>query len=319
MTFGDLTIATLKKWSKTLADNVSGNNALLAKLKEKGAIIQEDGGTALEEGIDAQENSTFKWYDGYEVLDISPSEVLSSAVFAWKQASAVVSISGKEVRNNKGSQTKKYNLLASKMTNCERTMKNKVSLAVFSDGTGSNGKELGGLQLLISDTPSAGVVGGIDAGENEFWRNQLYSFNSEASITSDPKPEEMLEAMSQLWLRTVRNSDKPDLIIADAKYFSIYEKACTSIKRINDSAKIGDASFPALDYKGVPVIYDSNCPEKHMYFINTDFLKLRVHEDAYFSLDEERITVNQDARVYPMLFQGNLTCSNRNLQGVIKA
>ena len=105
-----------------------------------------------------------------------------------------------------------------------------------------------------------------------------------------------------------------EIMIADKN-----EEYVEEMMKYADSAKIGDASFPALDYKGVPIIYDSNCPEKHMYFINTDFLKLRVHEDAYFSLDEERITVNQDARVYPMLFQGNLTCSNRNLQGVIKA
>lgn len=318
MDFNDLTVATLKKWSSTLADNVTKNSALLSRLKEKGAIIKEDGGVSLEEGVDAQENSTFKWYDGYEVLDISPSTVLASANYDWKQASAVVSMSGKEIRNNKGSKTKKYNLLASKMTNCERTMKNKIGAALHSDGTGSNGKEIGGLKLLVSDVPSAGVVGGIDASAHEFWRNQMFSFASEASLSADPTPEQMLDAMAQMWLRTVRGSDTPDLIIAGSKYYSIYEKACVSIKRINDKVQIGDSGFVSLDYKGVPVIYDSFCDEKRMYFLNTDYLKLRVHEDAYFTFDEERVVVNQDAKVYPMLFQGNITCSNRNLQGVIK-
>lgn len=319
MEITDLAVATLRKWGPTLADNVSNNNALLAKLKAKDAIVKEDGGTALEENIDAEQNSTFKWYDGYEVLDISITNVLASAVYDWKQASAAVTLTGKEIRNNKGSKTRKYNLLAAKMTNCERTMKNQVSAAIFSDGTASNGKEIGGLELLISDTPTSGTVGGIDAATSEFWRNQCYSFASELASETAPTSEQMVDAMNEMWLRTVRGSDKPDLIIAGANYYSLYEKACTAIKRISDNVKIGDVAFPSLDYKGVPVVFDSNCDENHMYFINTDFIKLRVHEDAYFSFDEERVTVDRDARVYPMLFQGNLTCSNRNLQGVIKA
>lgn len=318
--FTDLVATTLRNWSPTLADNVTNHSPLLAKLKEHGGLVAEDGGVALEEGIECGENGTFKWYYGYELLDISASNVLASAIFDWKQANANVVISGLEVRNNKDSKTKKYNLLASKMKNAEHTMKNRFGKSSFSDGTGDGGKELTGLQAMVSDNPASSVVGGIDAGANAYWRNQAYSFSTDASITGTPKPEELLDGMDEIMLRTTRNADRPDMIVAGGDFYRLYKRVCVTQKRIVEgSVKIGDASFPALEYEGVPVFYDSNCADGHMYFLNSRYLKLRYHKDAYFTLDEERLPVNQDAKVFPMLFQGNFTCSNRNLQGVITA
>ncbi|MBR3899680.1 MAG: phage major capsid protein [Elusimicrobiaceae bacterium] len=318
--FNDLIVSTLRKWSKTLADNVTNHSPLLAKLKELGGIVAEDGGVALEENIEAAENGTFKWYSGFETLDVTESDVLATALYDWKQANANVIMSGYEIRNNKGSQTKKYNLLAAKMKNAEHTMKNKVSASAYSDGTGEGGKELTGLQALVSDSPATSSVGGIDAAEKAFWRNQAYSFATDASVSAAPTPAQMLEAMEEMILRTTRNSDRPNLILASGDFYRAYKAACTSIKRIStESVKFGDASFAALEFEGIPVIYDANCPASHMYFLNCNYLKLRHHKDAYFTLDEERLPVNQDAKVFPMLFQGNLTCSNRNLQGVITA
>ena len=319
--FTDLVVTTLRNWGPVLADNVTAHSPVLAKLKENDAIIKEDGGVALEEDIMYAENGTFKWYSGYELLDISASDVLTSAVFDWKQANANIVISGLEMRNNGGSKTKKHNLLKAKMLNGEITMKNNVAKSVFSDGTGAGGKELTGLQALVSDSPATSTVGGISAAENAFWRNQAYSFASEASVSSGkPTAQQMLAAMEEMMLRTTRNSDQPDLIIASADYYSLYKQAVVSIKRLTEGrAKIGDATFRAVEFEGVPVVFDAFCPAEHMYFLNTRYLKLRAHKDAYFALDEERLPVNQDAKVFPLIFQGNLTVNNRNLQGVITA
>lgn len=314
----DLTITTLDNWSKDLSDNVSAHSPLFAKLKENGGYMLESGGDVLTEGIDSDENSTFKWYAGYDTFNVTPSNVLSQASFAWKQAGAVVMISGLERRNNKDNKLRRYNLLAARMQNCERTLVNNVSKAAFSNGTGSDGKELGGLALLVADDPTTGTVGGIDAAENAWWRNQVYDF-SDSEIT-DPTPEQMLAAMDDIMLRCTRNADMPDLILASADYFTLYKRAVQSIKRITtEKMQIGDASFRALEYEGVPVVHDAFCPAGHMYFLNCNYIKMRVHEDADFARDTERLPVDKDASAYPIIFQGNFTCSNRNLQGVIHA
>jgi hypothetical protein len=48
-------------------------------------------------------------------------------------------------------------------------------------------------------------------------------------------------------------------------------------------------------------------------------LELVVHEDADLEIMDEMRPVNQDGSVTPILWMGNLTCSNRKQQGVMKA
>ena len=76
-----------------------------------------------------------------------------------------------------------------------------------------------------------------------------------------------------------------------------------------------------MRYKTADVIFDggSGIPATHMYFLNTDYIKLVVHRDANLEVMSDRIPYNQDAAVIPILFQGNLEVTNRSLQGVLKA
>jgi hypothetical protein len=67
------------------------------------------------------------------------------------------------------------------------------------------------------------------------------------------------------------------------------------------------------------VIYDGNSgiPVNHMYGVNTNYIELVVHEDADMTIMDEMRPVNQDGVVIPILWMGNLSCSNRKLQFVI--
>jgi hypothetical protein len=80
-----------------------------------------------------------------------------------------------------------------------------------------------------------------------------------------------------------------------------------------------DAGIVAIKYKNADVLYDGNSgiPANHMYFLNTEYLKLVVHKDADLTEIPEQRPVNQDGAVIPILWMGNLTCSNRFQQGVI--
>ena len=90
------------------------------------------------------------------------------------------------------------------------------------------------------------------------------------------------------------------------------------MKRYNDTMS-ADAGFVTLKYKNADVLFDGNSgiPANHMYFINTNYLELVVHQDADLTIMDEMRPVNQDGQVIPILWMGNLTCSNRKQQGVI--
>jgi hypothetical protein len=171
----EIVTTTLRNRSGKLADNVTNNNALLNRLNKKGNVKPVDGGRSIVQELDYQENGTFKRYSGYETLDISPSEVFSAAEFDWKQGAVSVSISGLEELQNSGSE-RVIDLLESRIKNAERTMANNVSGDLYSDGTASGGKQIGGLQHIIADAPSTGTVGGINRATYSFWRN--FSFDA---------------------------------------------------------------------------------------------------------------------------------------------
>lgn len=309
--FDEITATTLKKRMKKFRDNWSNHNALLMRLRQRGNMILDDGGENLVEELEYQENSTFKYYAGYEVFDVTPSEVFTVAEFDWKQAAVIVSASGLELRKNAGTE-RTINLLAARIKNAEKTLANNLASGVYADGTGTSGKEVGGLQHLVADTPTSGTVGGIDRSSFSFWRNQTdTNTQTSTNIQSD---------MNAMWLNLLRGMDKPDLIVADSVQFNFYWESLQTIQRITRVDE-GAAGFRSIEYNGpqgnAPVIYDDRAPSKHMYMLNTEYLKLRTHLAANFEVQEQVKSFNQDAIMVPVIWMGNMTCSNASLQGVI--
>lgn len=313
----EIITTTLRNRSGKFADNVTNNNALLKKLKEIGAIKKQPGGRTLVRELDYAENGTYKEYSGYESLDVSASEVLSAAEYDWKQSAVCVTVSGLEERQNSGPEAI-INLLESRINNANRTMSNKTSTGIYSDGTGSSGKQIGGLQSIVADTSTSGTVGGINAATYSFWQN--VSKDATTDFSAAASAGNMVSYMNKVFNTLVRGVDQPDIIVADYNYFELYEHALIANQRFT-SDKEGSAGFTNYAFKGnIPVILDggSGISTNHMYFLNTDYLFWEVHEAAYMTALEGMRPVNQDAMVFPIILQSNLTCSNRKLQGVLK-
>ena len=308
----EIVTTTLYKRNKELADNVSNGNALLARLNQKGNVRPVSGGRQIVEELEYAENSTFMYYSGYETLDISPSDVFSAAVYDWKQAAVNVSASGLEVEIQNSGKEAVINLLQKRIDNAMKTMRNNLSTGVYSDGTGSAGKQIGGLQHIVADAPSTGTVGGINRATYSFWQNQT---SGDATLASAAN---MRTEMQDMWLECTRGPDTPDFIVADKVTYNYFWDSLTDIQRIT-GAEEGVAGFRSLKYVTADVFYDgdSGIPSSHMYFLNTDYLYLRPHTARNVVPLEKKDSLNQDAMVVPVVWAGNLTCSNASLQGVI--
>lgn len=322
-TFTEIVTTSLRQHGKELADNVTNNNALLAKLNAKDRLDVIDGGYEIVEPLDYAENSTYQRYSGYEILNVSASDVLSAAKFDWKQAAIHVTASGRELRQNSG-KNQIIRLAKARITNAFRTARNNFSNDVYSDGTATN--QINGLQALVADA-GTGTVGGINSTTYSFWQNAVQSAASplQGGGAITPSATTIQSLMLPLWLEQSRGMDTPDLIVSSNEYFTFYEESLTDLKRYTGNQDEAVGGFISLKYKSADVIYDggsahgSGIPDAHMYFLNTDYLKLCVHRDANWSEVGEQRAVNQDAVVIPIIWQGNLVTSNRSLQGVLKA
>ena len=311
--YNDVFTVTLENRSKSLADNVSKNNALLSRLKSKGNLRPISGGSKILEELEYGEGDMV-WYSGYDTISYTPKQLFSAAEYALKLCAVPVAVSGEELLINSGDE-QVMDLLEKRIANAEKTMCNKMSAALFGDGTASSGKAIGGLVLLVADDPTSGTVGGINRATtgNEFWRNKSLS----AALTAD----NIRTNMDKLYLNCSRGTDKPDLIVCDDEMYSLYEKSVSDLQRFTNP-NMADAGFVSLKYKGADVIFDGgqggNCPAKHMYFLNTDFIYLRSHKDRNMKvIGGERMAVNQDALYKIIGWAGNMTMSNAATQGVL--
>lgn len=314
---GELAATTIENYSGTLADNVTNHNPLLLEVYNSGNIMPVDGGTKIRQELIYAENGTSKWYSGWETLDVSHSEVADAADFDWKQFNVNVTISGLDEIKSSG-KSAIHSLIKTRMMAAEKTAKNQVATALFSDGTGSAGKEIGGLQLLVADDPTSGTVGGIDRSAQTWFRNQTFDFSSNGLTGGNASSANINIGLNAAYLSCTRNGDKPNVIIMDDDYFTFYETYLQGIHRIA-SDKEADAGFVTLRYKGARVYFDDSCPDKHAYMLNTDFLHLRPSSTRNFNLDRKGIKpTNQDGTVFPMYWAGAFTTSNPSLQCVLK-
>ncbi len=311
--YNDVFTTTLKDRTGTLHDNMSKNSALLKRLKEKGNMSPISGGSKILEELEYGEGDMV-WYSGYDTISYTPKQLFSAAEYALKLCAVPVAISGEEMLMNSG-HDQIMDLFEKRIKNAEKTLINKMAAAVYSDGTGSSGKEIGGLALLVADDPTSGTVGAINRATtgNEFWRNQAVS----EAVTKD----NIKQLMNNLYLKCSRGSDKPDLIVCDDSLYTLYDASLMDLQRFTDP-KSADSGFISLKFKGADVIYDGgqggNCPENHMYFLNTDYLYLRTHKERDMKvIGGDRTAVNQDALYRIIGWAGNLTMSNAALQGVL--
>ena len=314
----EIVTTTLRNRSGEFADNVTKDLALLRRLEQRGNVKPADGGRTLVQELEYAENSTFQYYSGYEVLNVAPSEVFSAAEFNWKQAAVNVTWSGLEADIQNAGKEKVIDLLESRIANARRTMANNLSTGIFSDGTGTSGKQVGGLQSLVADAPATGTVGGINRANFSFWRNQVYDF-SDQSVTASATT--IQAAMRNLYLNCKRGSaasEAPDFVVAGTTYFEFFWNSLTTIQRVT-SEDTAVAGFDSLKFRKSDVFHDEDCAAARMYMLNTQYLFWRPHRNRNMVPLERKGAVNQDATVVPIVWAGNLTMSNAARQGVIVA
>ena len=324
----DIIATNIQSRTGELADNVTNNNALLRRLKDRGNVKTFSGGNVILQEImynDSTTNNTNS-YSGYEVLNVSQNSPISSAQFSITQYAAAVSISGLEMIQNSGKEAI-IDLLDGRMMVAEAQLANRIGSDIYTDGTGNSGKNITGLGAAVPDAPSTGTYGGINRATYSFWRSQKYSGVTDGG--SAVSASNIQSYMDSLAVQLIRGTDKPDLIVADSNYYRLYLQSMQSIQRVTDGGNSTQgAGFASLKYYGAGMASDvvldggigSAATANHMWFLNTKYLMFRPHVDRNFvPIGGERQAVNQDAIVKLIGWAGNLTSSGPQFCGVLIA
>jgi len=310
-TVNQLVTTTLQNYHRTIYDNVTNNNAMLAQMKMNNRIRVIQGGRTVVCPL-AYAEEDFNWYSGVDTLPRALKETISEAEYAPALAAASITLSGEDLTKNRGREAI-LNLLEGKIDNAERTLENNISIGLYSDG--ATPKQLIGLQALIADAPTTGVVGGIDRAIWTFWRNQTQSITV-GGVDPDTDYAAIRAGLNAAWLKVTRGRDKPDLILADDVLYSGYEWGLQDNQRYS-SSRLGELGFMTLKYKGADMVYDSSASGHPGggYMLNTKYMKFEIYRGRNFQpLNLPDSTPDMDAITRHIAFMGAVTLSNSMLQ-----
>ena len=313
----DIIATTIQSRSGELADNLTQNNAILQRLNSKGNVRPFSGGNVILEEIFYDDTATnnANSYSGYEVLNISPDSPISAAQYKIAQYAASVTMSGLEMLQN-SSKEAIIDLIDGRMQVSEARLLNRISGDLYGDGTGNGGKNVDGLAAAIAVSPTTGTYGGINRANFTFWRNQ---------ITTGATSATMLAKMTEAAIKQIRGTDKADLYIAGNNMYQFFVNALQAIQRIT-TEESGAAGFASLKFYGGGTSADvvlgggigAQENANYMYLLNTNYIFFRPHKERNFvPIGGERQAINQDAIVKLYGFAGNMTTSNAQLQGLL--
>ena len=317
--YDDVFTTTIESRARNLRDTVTKNIAILARFEERGRIRPVSGGSKILEEMDFVDNATYKRYSGSEALSTGISQVLTASEYAWKQIAITVEINGLEgdVQNTGPEQF--INLLTGRMENAERTMRNGMAADLYSDGTADTNKQIDGLQQQVADDPTTGTVGGINRATTAKWRNYT---KTEGGGGANPAIDtsNIQKLMTEVYLNVSRNNEHPDLGFCDNNLYTTFLGSLQPQQRFTNP-RLANLGFENARFINMDVLFDGglggSCPADHMYFLNTNYLYYRPHRNRNIVPLRDRHIETADVMRRFLVWAGNLTMANAQLQGVL--
>jgi hypothetical protein len=330
--YATLLSTTLMNYRGQFYDNIHNAIPIFWKMRNKKRT--EEGGERIKIPLAYAKNSTFKSISGYEPVDTTPQEPLTTAFSEWKEMAGSIGISREEENKNRG----KYqiiNMLQAKVTTAELSAAEELAeQAVGTISTSDPAKDLSPLHHLIQKTPSgAATVENIAQGTYAWWRNQI---KDSAATTWAGFIAEMATLYNQCSKGAgAGKRSEPDSIFCDMNYYEVYEAACRDKTRIiKYDETVANLGFGGAKYRNAILMWDEYMPDINLgtsvtsetvdtysytnysaLFVNTMFLEYVVMAGSDLDMGPFIKPENQVVRTAIIYNMANMVCSNRRKQG----
>lgn len=348
--FDALLSTTLNNYAlgKSMFDNIFKDSAYLALLRMSDAVKKQDGGERIAVPLLYGDNNTVKTHGGYDVIDTTPADGMTTAFYEWAEVAGSISISRKEERQN-SRESRLVGLLENKIKQAEMTMREKlntdlvrgtVSSATFvpdsSIGSGTLGIFPLGYFLRKDNTlnpTTGGNVGNISAVTQDWWRHKTAVVNAGGVDTGNSFTVNVTTyagfkvALRRMYNYVSRGSGgSPDVVLFDQLSFETYENALDVNIRYQNT-KMADLGFDTVKLRGATCIWDEQVPDIEngtaavtagtAFFLNTKFYSLVIDSQTDIVTTPFVEPENQTAKTAKILFMGNTAVSNLRKHGVM--
>lgn len=266
-----------------------------------------------------------QWYAGYDYLSNPPKELFNDAYFTPKMCAVPISLTNEEILNNKGD-NQQFDVMREYINAAEVGLTEGMEEALFSDGTAFGGKQLGGFNIAIPETPT-NEYGGINRNTYAIWKTQSFDANSFATgIGTGVTSVTIRPFLLRIYDTMTRGRRAPDLLLMSPQHFEAYDAATVAIQRITNETTLGKLGFRTLEYVGVgqraEIVYGggkgSQMPDNTTFLLETDSLRMRYNPSRNFDTlfkGDGQMPINQDAIAQFVGWMGELTMVNPLFNG----
>lgn len=266
-----------------------------------------------------------QWYAGYDYLNNPPKELFNDAYFTPKMCAVPISLTKEEILNNSGD-AQIFDVMREYMTAAETGLTEGMEAALFSDGSGFGGKQMGGLDLALPETPT-NSYGGINRGTYPIWAPQSYDIHTDfTGIGTQFTSSTARPILGRVFGEMSRGRRAPDLLLMSPQHYETYDAATVNIQRITNESSLGKLGFRTLQYIGAgqtaEIVYGggkgSLMPDNTTFLIETDSFRMRYNSSRNFDTlfkGDGQMPINQDAIAQFVGWMGELTMTNPVFNG----
>jgi len=290
----------------TLVDNVYRSNLMFFRLNARNKKVLQ-GGLQIEVPLVYARFVAGGFYQGFDLLDVSPSDTVKNAAFDWKQAYVPVSVDGLTLIRADSPEAI-VNFLSFYFEQAQTELAEIMGAGIWSTALAAN--TVDSIPAAVDDGTLTGTYGGLSRTTNTWWKA------TRTSIT----PPLALTTMQTLFGTVTEGGRHPTIIVTSQAVYNLYWALSTGgqafpVQPGGHDEQLAQNGFTNLIFNGVPVAVDSHVPANEMYFLNEDYMYLYVNPRADFDMREFREPVNQDAMTSLILWAGDVCFSNLARQG----
>lgn len=308
----NLYTTTWQNMRDTARDQIFDATPFWFWLRDKGKLEPETGGRFISEPLQYAKNENIKWIGKGGTVKLNDFEFLTIAQYDWKYLVAPIVRFMTDDHQNRG-KNQILSLMNAKLENARNSLSDELETRLAAGA--ATGQEMDGLQHLVQDDPtSSTTVGGINQSTNSWWQNQQIGMTGSSFGTNG------IANMRTLLYNCQNNlgQDRPDIIVSGQQPFEWYEDTILDNYYQTQNRRLADAGFDNQSFKGIPMIWSPSIADTRMYFLNTQFLKMRFDPGLNFDMTEWKPIPEQPKdRAAQIVFAGVLTASRRRCQGIL--
>src|SRR6516162_8944237 len=155
-----------------LVDNIYRSNVMFFRLNAMNKKMLQ-GGLQIEVPLVFTRFAAGGFYQGFDLLDVTPSDTVKNAAFDWKQAYVPVSVDGLTLIRADSPEAI-ANFLTFYFENAQAELAAILGVGVWSDVV-TNNKVIDGLKGAVDNGSVAATYSGLSRSTNTFWQSQVSS------------------------------------------------------------------------------------------------------------------------------------------------